>query len=351
MTSRIFKSSRRALLAAAALGTLARAQDTAEPESEFAWYRSFRIGGSAMFGVRADFRLAGAFPVSGAQPGDLTGSAQNRTYDDGFVRVDSTGNARGLTSNWGYQRADQIVGDRLRLSGTTSFTGGGAARVEPGPQLGFDLAYGGRLGAWRSLRYGWEFGFGLTPMDVRDSSTLGVQVNQVRDEFALGGIVPPQAPYTGGSSGLGPLIGSVPVSRTEVSAVGGTITGTRQIDAWLYNFRLGPTAYWDLHPRWSVEAGAGVALGLLTGSYRYDEFVGLTGTQGTRNTGRIRKTDLQFGAYVGATVFFHLLDNADLFAGMQFQTLGDFRFADAGREANLRMGTTYQALLGVSWPF
>ena len=42
-----------------------------------------------------------------SDPGPPTGHAVNRTYDDGYVLVDSTGNSFGLTWNWGYLDTSQ----------------------------------------------------------------------------------------------------------------------------------------------------------------------------------------------------------------------------------------------------
>src|SRR5687768_240800 len=73
---------------------------------EGGWMRHFRIGGSVGLNISGDFKTSGQLPVSGSSPGPLAPRADH-FYDDGFVRVDNTGNAQGLTSFWGYDRADQ----------------------------------------------------------------------------------------------------------------------------------------------------------------------------------------------------------------------------------------------------
>ena len=54
---------------------------------------------------KADFQNKASYfgPVN---PGPATGGA-NHTYNDGYVLVDSSGNAGGLTWNWGYQNSSQ----------------------------------------------------------------------------------------------------------------------------------------------------------------------------------------------------------------------------------------------------
>lgn len=63
------------------------------------------IGGSAMFGVEASFSNLGSFSSpNAALP---LGAGVDRNYDDGYNRLDSSGNAGGLTWNFGYANASQ----------------------------------------------------------------------------------------------------------------------------------------------------------------------------------------------------------------------------------------------------
>src|SRR5690349_9487736 len=70
------------------------------------------------FGARFGMNFKASFkntPSSGASvnPGPAAGGADH-AYDDGYVRVDSSGDAGGVTWNWGYQKASQVVGDTLQ---------------------------------------------------------------------------------------------------------------------------------------------------------------------------------------------------------------------------------------------
>src|SRR5215813_4119479 len=57
---------------------------------------NYRMG----LNISVDFRKLGGLALS--QPGPATGSAVNRTYDNGYNRVDSSTNAGGVTWFWGY---------------------------------------------------------------------------------------------------------------------------------------------------------------------------------------------------------------------------------------------------------
>src|SRR5262245_34183075 len=72
------------------------------------WTRNFRLGMQVAFNIQADFALDGVIPTGGGDPGLPGIPGLNHFYDDGYVRVDNTGNSGGLTSYWGYQSATQF---------------------------------------------------------------------------------------------------------------------------------------------------------------------------------------------------------------------------------------------------
>ena len=53
------------------------------------WTRHFRIGAMVGMNIKANFKTKGTFNISGNNPAKVI-------YDDGYVRVDDTGNAGGL---------------------------------------------------------------------------------------------------------------------------------------------------------------------------------------------------------------------------------------------------------------
>jgi hypothetical protein len=329
-----------ALLAVAAVPP-ARAYDD--------WARDFRLGAWAGFGVSADFSLAGSVPVAGAiGPTGVPG--RDHTYDDGFVRVDGTGNAGGLTSAWGYNDASQAVGDTLLFRGTTAFSATDASRRDAGPQWGLDMAYGGTLARWGRARIGADFGFGLLPVDIRDSRTINGTARRSVHAFETGGIVLPAPGYVGPSSGIGPLIRDVASPRPD-ETMATTIRGTRSIDAWVYNLRLGPRAYFEIARDWALAGSAGFAAGIVVGDHFFDETVSAGPSSSARNTGRIGKTEAAYGGYADLTLYYHVSDEADLYVGARWMTMGDVRFEDANRSARLRMDNGVQLLLGIRWPF
>src|SRR4051794_15175874 len=94
-----------------------------EPKAEL---NRFSISYSAAWNIKADFSRTGGgkFHV----PAPSAGGATNRVYDDGFNKVDHTGNSTGLTSYWGYKNPGQLdlANDELRMHST--HTTGGAIK-------------------------------------------------------------------------------------------------------------------------------------------------------------------------------------------------------------------------------
>ena len=256
----------------------------------------FRMG----FNIQAKFTGAG---VLAAPPPPSAGPAVNRTYSDGFVNVDSSGNAGNLTWNWGYQHSGQVSGGTL-LMHDTSVSGGS---INDDPNLGFEVSYVRDLGHESWGRWGIKAAFGYTAIDLRTSAQL------ITDTYQLGGVTPPIAPYAGSFSGPGVVIGSSPARSG----------GNWSLDATLYDFRLGPTIDLNITKRLSVELGGGLALGVVDSTFAVNE------TTSTSSTG------CQVGAYAEAGLAYRVCDAASLFAGAQFQYLGDFNQSVGGRSAQL----------------
>ena len=312
------------------------------------WTRHFRFGALVGLNISASFNERGLFNLPG-------NNAANGIYDDGYVRDDQTGNAGGYTSYWGYDNPSQYnaAAQTLTLHRTTSYNTTGNSRDDGGPFVGFEMAYGGNLWYWQHIRLGWELGFGLLPISITDHQSFTATVNQSVYSFSTGGIVVPNAPYQGGSSGVGPLIPANPPIPSTQTFPDGIVTGKRTLDVLLYTVRLGPSFYWDLTENMSLSASAGPAVGIVSGSYSYDETIS-SGTSSAHNTGSFGSTDVVYGGYVNALLMYHIVDNnrnADLYIGAQFMPLGDATFSSGGRNVQLNLGGQLYLSAGINWPF
>ncbi len=313
------------------------------------WTRHFRIGAMVGMNISAKFNEKGLFNIPG-------NNAANGIYDDGYVREDQTGNAGGYTSYWGYNNASQYnaANQTLQMHSTTSYSTTGNSKDSGGAFPGFDMAYGDNLWYWKHARVGWELGFGLLPISITDSHPMAASVNQQTYTFDAHGFVLPGAPYRGGSSGQGPIISSTPSSVTSQTFSTGTVTGTRTLDVMLYTLRLGPSFYWDLGDHVGMSLGAGPALGIVSGDYKYDEIITAGGVS-ARNTGSFGATDLTFGGYVNGTLMYHIQDfdgkTADIYVSAQYMPMGSAGFSHAGREGQLDLSGQLYFSIGINWPF
>ncbi len=313
------------------------------------WTRHFRIGAMVGFNISANFSEKGPFNVSG-------NDVAKGIYDDGYVKPDESGDPD-FTSNWGYQNASQYDPAGNGGSGTmsmhsiSSYTASGSAKEDGGPFPGFEMAYGDNLWYWKHARVGWELGFGLLPISIKNNSSLPTSATQSTYTFDTGGIsVPTTLPYQGGPSGQGSNIFSTPSSPT-VQTLDGIVSGSRTLDVTLFTLRLGPTFYWDLTEDFGMSLGAGPAIGIAAEDLSYDETIVLSDGSSAHNKGSISTTDVVFGGYVNGALMYHVLDNADIYLGAQYMPLGNAGISGGGRQASLDLGGQIYVSLGINWPF
>jgi hypothetical protein len=308
------------------------------------WTRHFRIGVMAGFNISAKFNEQGLFNLSG-------NNAANGIYDDGYVRPDQSGTTD-LTGYWGYNNASQYnsSAQTLTFQSASSYSTSVSSKDDGGPFPGFDMAYGDNLWYWKHARVGWELGFGLLPVTIKDKSSGAATVTQSSYVYDTSGLTLfPDAGYQGGPSGVGYTIPLTPLS-TSSQTTAGTVTGSREIEAMLYSVRFGPTFYWDLTEDFGMSLGAGPAVGLVTGTYKYDETINY-GAGSARNSGEFGGTDVLFGGYVNGTLLYHVLDDADFYLGAQYMPLGNASFNSGGRQSQLNFGGQVYVSLGINWPF
>jgi hypothetical protein len=306
------------------------------------WTRHFRIGAMVGMSISASFTRNGTFAISGNNP------AQG-IFDDGYVRTDNTGNAFGQTGYWGYNNASQLNGSALTMHATTSFSTSSSSE-ESGVFPGFDMAYGDNLWYWKHARVGWELGFGLLPISISENGSTPATIDQSSYTFNTGGIVVPTAPYQGGFNRFGESTITNNFFQSSATSTNGTVSGKQTLDVMLYTLRFGPTFYWDLTEHVSLSLGAGPAVGLVSGDYKYDETITAGGVS-ANNSGKIGGTDFVYGGYVNATVLCHVTDNGDIYAGVQFMPMSDATIGGGGREGRLNLGGQLYFSVGINWPF
>ena len=312
-----------------------------EKVSDDEWVHHFRLGAIAGLNISANFKEKGVFNING-------NNAANGIYDDGYVRIDNTGNAGGYTGYWGYNNASQYDANKqtLTFQSATAYTVNYNTNINGSGFAGAEMAYGGNLLKWADTRIGWDFGLGVLPINITDRNPMSATVNKTYYTFSTAGIVVPTAPYQGGPGGVGePTILTNYTTSTSVSTE--TITGSRNLDVILFTLRLGPTLYWDLNEDFGLMIGGGPALGIVSGSLRYDEIIGSS----TTSKGKVDGTDVVYGWYANAMLTYHVEKGGDLYVGAQYMPLGNATISGGGREARLNLRGQVYVTAGVNWTF
>jgi opacity protein-like surface antigen len=318
-----------------------------------------RVGIAYQMGMNigVDFRKFGG--LFGANPGPASGSAVDRNYDNGYNRVDEAGNAGGKTWYWGYSSPNSVQGDSLVLQSESTPANASSNGNQDNPQHGFEIFYQRELVKKEHWRAGLEAAFGMTFISIRDTSTLHNRVYRTNDNFALGGVIPPQPSYSGTFTGPGPLIDSAPSDRTQDFVNGAaTITGERKLDSTVYMFRLGPYIEVPINQRVSIFGDAGLALVVGDSKFSFNEQVaindpsaGISITTDAPRHGSGSKTDFLVGGYVGGGLTYSLTREIALIGSVKFQGAGRSIDNTKGKESILDLGQSILVSVGVTYAF
>ena len=303
---------------------------------------------------RSGWNIKGTFSGSGvaaaqSNPGPATGGVDHE-YDDGYVRVDSTHNGMGLTWNWGFDSPGQVTGDNLEMR-SSRILGGGENSADDELQHGFEISYGRKMGMLGKLRWGFEGAFNYTYVGLEESGSAPVTVVTTVDTYDVSGISPfdppgSQTPYRGTFLGPGTLIPDAPISRREEITPGAIATGKRELNANLFGMRLGPYIELPLNDKWTISLNGGFALVAVNSDFKYSDAV-----LGGRTGGSDTETELLSGGYIGANVAFQVTPSTRIFAGAEYQHVGDFTQDAGGRRAKLDLGESVFVKAGVSFSF
>ncbi len=303
------------------------------------------------FNIKANFTMSGSFAIPPGQSG---------IYDDGYVLTDSRGvagdNVVG-TGNFGFDNASQVSGSTLLLHQATGFTvANGNSSGDNSPYVGVDLAYGDSYWYWERAKLGWEFGFGFLPIHIVGNATINVTRNQY--SFNNQGLPLSLLPagYQGGFDASGD--GGAAVSPTASGASGtpstDTVPGTtsESLNVDLYTFRLGPTLYWNLSRSIGLYAGAGPAVGLVSGDLSSSGVIKLSdGSTASYNASHIDGTSMVYGGYVNATLVYHVEEGGDFYLGAQYMPMNGASISGSGASSHLDLSGQVYLTTGINWPF
>lgn len=323
------------------------------------------FSGKFSFLINADFTSATPAPsigAVGASGGTVPSTAVDRFYDDGFVRIDISGNAGGTTWFWGYNDASQVAG--VGTPGATltfhsspspadQFTRGSRDAVLPG----FELSYGRVLKEWevrpgQFASFGLMGSFGYTDLRLRDSGVAAGTVLLTTDTYAIGaGTVPPAPPYSGTFAGPGPVIPDNPNGGRVIAPAAATATVVNRVEGRMYAVTLGPFFEVPFHERLLAKFSGGLAVAVADRSYSFSETVAVVGAPVTSRSGRVSSADLLAGASFQMGLGWMITERWSLDVAGQYQYLGTTRQSVQGKTAMLDLQSAVSVLASVNFHF
>ena len=323
----------------------------------------FGVSYRAGYNITAQFKNVGNVknPATGRDPGPATGGGVDRFYDDGYNRVDISGNKDGLTWFWGHKNLPgQVVpGNDTVVMHSTTASPITSKPVGSDPEHGFEVTYNRELGRSEKSGRSWglEFGVGWTDLEINDHRRLTGGRRTISDAFGREGVNPNVEPtsaqfpgHAGNYEGPNALIEDNPTRSISYSRNGSQVTGARQFDADLFSFRLGPYLDLPIDTNWTFSISAGLALGVIDGQFHFDQRV-TTGVT-TRQIGTGGNTDVLLGGFASASLRYAINDRWSLFASGQYLGLADRYSATArGQRIELDLTRTVFLALGVSYSF
>jgi hypothetical protein len=342
-------------MAVASLGStlIAHAQPHTDPwpmvEPNFVDRNRFWGGGRALFNVKAEFGHGAA-----TDPGPAGQSGVDRTYDNGYVRVDDSGNAGGVTWNWGFVdlpgQPPSVSGNTLELRSTTSPAQGTSNVEKDDPQPGFEIGYGRVLTPTdRNTRFlfGLEGAFNMTWLDIENNETIAGTSQTTVDTYDLSGLpIIPSAPYTGSAPTPGGplplLLGDQPTSRTITSSAT-TVTEQAQLEGNLYGINLGPFIELPLSDVVSLQARGGLSAVLAEVDFDFTESI----SGGSTTSGAVSEDEWLFGGYAELRLTIAVARHVNVYLSGGYQHVEDFDITAGSQTVKLDLGSVITAGAGV----
>jgi len=326
-----------------------------KPANDSPW--RFGVGYAHLLGLKTEFRGLGRYVSPNVvQP---LGSGLDRDYDNGFVYVDSSGNVGGETWNWAYDDAGQYSaadGGTINYSITNSLAN---AQVDenggshPGVEL-FAYYHRGVAGfldkAHQKATWGFRFGLQYSRIDIANGSRLATGLSTTNDRFSLGGSIVPLAPYTGGFSGPGTLLGDNPSRSIALGGVG-LVSGSRNLELDLTLFSFGSYLELPVSEEFHLVCESGLSLGAAAGSYRFtsETFIDGLGTQTSRGGNSNMK--ILPGAYFGVGANYDINNQWAIFSALRFQYMDALSIRAGDSESKISFDSAVVVSFGCSYSF
>ncbi len=315
--------------------------------------QSLAFTGGVLLNTSVNFRGLGAYS-SGSQPGPATGGSFNRNYDNGYNRVDDSGNADNTTVNYGYLTTSQVGAAGVKLTSTTAYDSVDIEDVGAYFEPSANLEYRGSLGSWGESDWGVLLGVGYQTINDDVSGSFITDASVIEDQFRLVDVpredLPP-APYSGTASSAGPRIGSEPFRTMR------TVQGARLLDGhWKFTSEFIPITgglylEFQVAGRLNAIASAGMLAALVNAELRFQETSTVGALPPVQEDGADGTNDYILGGFVQFGFDWALWENASLVAGARWQPAQEFNHSVEGRTVELDFSVAFAVHAGFSMRF
>ena len=303
----------------------------------------FGVSAGGAFNMKARFGSTADTLQRANDPGAAT-AGTDHTYDDGYNRVDSSGNAGGLTSDWGYQNSSQYnpAGDgSIRMnSAQTIINPAASSASQDTPQPAISVYWQQDLTKCAVWNLGVRAAFNWQRINLDAHALEATTSTTISDTYSLGGVTPPGAPFNGSYAGPNPLLGDDPsLTRSISSAAGPTLLGSRSIDGDLFGLDLGPTLSVNITDHVRAVFSAGATLAWIRSDFSYND--------GALASGSTTDDKALFGGYAGADLQYRICETWGVFVGATHTHLENFTQQAQGHTAELKFNGCYDIHTGV----
>ena len=300
-------------------------------------HAEFGVSAGASFNYKADFRSSMQSLGYANNPGAPVAGVDH-FYDDGYNRVDSSGNDGNLTSYWGYQNASQDNGGSVTMSSKqTLIDSSSFSREQSEAQPAFEFYWQQDLTENQRWNIGLRAALRWQHIDVDSLTTRGTTIQTTSDTYPGEGI-PPGAPFSGSYSGPNFLLSDI-AARDASYASGTSFLSMRELEADLFALDFGPTFSYNFTEKLRLSASIGGTVAWLNSDFTYRD--------GPFGQGRASENEWLLGAYAGADLSYRLGDRWGLFGGAAYTCLEDSTQEIDGRSASFQFDDSYTVRFGL----
>lgn len=297
----------------------------------------FGVSAGASFNYKADFRSAPVVLPRATDPGAAV-AGTDHFYDDGYNRIDSSGNFGNETTYWGYQNASQDNGGSITMnSAQTAINQGSSSEAQDAAQPALEVYWQHDITTNKPWNAGFRAALRWQHIEIENRAVYGTTIETISDTYSYTDIAP-GAPFAGSFAGPNFLLSDSP-ARSITSAAGPAMAASRSLDADLFGFDLGPTLSLNLTEKLRAVLSAGGTIAWMRSDFSYRD--------GALASGSDTKEEFLAGAYAGADLQYQMGEHWGIFTGAAYTRMQNFDQQANGRSVELQFGDSYTLRTGL----